>query len=397
MNSKRYSLEKYTGSKSRFDCPKCEHKKEFTKYIDTETNQYINDLVGKCNRLKCDYHFSPKQYFDKNNITNEYTKNTNFRHVETIKKEISYIDKDLFKSSLKQYENNNFILSLNNLFGIEKTTKAIENYFIGTSKRWDGACIFWQIDLKANVRTGKIMLYDTGTCKRVKTDNLNKIDWVHTELKKKNNVDFNLEQCFFGEHLLNDLLKDVCIVESEKTAIICSIVYPDKIWIATGGAYNFTFDKCKVLKGRNVLVFPDLDNFDKWSLKVNTKEFKELANFSISNYLKTVENITDKDDLADHLLKCFKEQKSTKGVEKTESTLLEQIEKLESDLIGIGKSKQPLSFKYGIITDIDLYINTNLSIIKHNIDNRNRNLFNLSFQRLLDLKDLLSSSTNSII
>lgn len=397
MNNKRYSLEKYTGSKSRFDCPKCEHKKEFTKYIDTETGQYINDLVGKCNRLKCGEHFTPKQYFDKNNITTEYIKKPYLKPLEPIKKEISYIDKDLLKGTLKQYENNNLISALFGIFGKEPTVKAIENYYIGTSKRWDGACIFWQIDIKANVRTGKIMLYDSDTCKRVKTDNFNKIDWIHTELKKKNNVDFNLEQCFFGEHLLNDLSKDVCIVESEKTAIICSIVYPDKIWIATGGAYNFTFDKCKVLKGRNVLLFPDLDSFDKWSLKVNTKEFKELANFSISNYLKTIENITDKDDLADHLLNDFKEKRFTKVVEKTETTLLEQIEKLESDLIGIGKSKQPLSFKNGIITDIDLYINTNLSIVKHNINNRNRNLFNLSFQRLLDLKDLLSSSTNGII
>lgn len=30
----RYILEKYNGSKSRFDCPRCAGKKTFTKYID---------------------------------------------------------------------------------------------------------------------------------------------------------------------------------------------------------------------------------------------------------------------------------------------------------------------------------------------------------------------------
>ena len=40
----------------------------FTRYIDTENNnQYINDNVGKCNRLdKCGYHYTPKQYFADN-------------------------------------------------------------------------------------------------------------------------------------------------------------------------------------------------------------------------------------------------------------------------------------------------------------------------------------------
>ncbi|MBR2428767.1 MAG: hypothetical protein IKB15_02155, partial [Alistipes sp.] len=38
----------------------------FTRYIDTYNNNiYINDNVGKCNRLdKCGYHYTPKQYFE---------------------------------------------------------------------------------------------------------------------------------------------------------------------------------------------------------------------------------------------------------------------------------------------------------------------------------------------
>ena len=66
MNQYRYQLEKYRGRGSRYVCPKCRHKHSFTRYIDTYNNNiYINDDVGKCNRLdKCGYHYTPKQYYE---------------------------------------------------------------------------------------------------------------------------------------------------------------------------------------------------------------------------------------------------------------------------------------------------------------------------------------------
>ena len=42
-------------------------KNVFTRYIDTYNNIYINDIVGKCNRIdKCGYHYTPHQYFTDN-------------------------------------------------------------------------------------------------------------------------------------------------------------------------------------------------------------------------------------------------------------------------------------------------------------------------------------------
>ena len=68
----RYTLEKYRGIRSRYTCPQCGRKYVFTRYIDTETNQYISDDVGKCSRLdKCGYHYTPKQYFSDNAWKNE--------------------------------------------------------------------------------------------------------------------------------------------------------------------------------------------------------------------------------------------------------------------------------------------------------------------------------------
>lgn len=42
-------------------------------------------------------------------------------------------------------------------------------YHIGTSKHWDQATIFWQIDTHNQIRTGKVILYNSKTNKRVKT------------------------------------------------------------------------------------------------------------------------------------------------------------------------------------------------------------------------------------
>lgn len=68
------------------------------------------------------------------------------------------------------------------------------------------------------------MLYDATTGKRVKHPQPH-VCWVHTEMKLK---DYNLRQCFFGEHLL-PLYPDrkVFVVESEKTAVIASHFIPD--------------------------------------------------------------------------------------------------------------------------------------------------------------------------
>lgn len=74
----------------------------------------------------------------------------------------------------------------------------MKRYKVGTSKYWDGATVFWQTDNQNKVRTGKIMLYNPETGKRIK-EPYNHVTWVHSVLHKG---DYNLKQCFFGEHLL---------------------------------------------------------------------------------------------------------------------------------------------------------------------------------------------------
>jgi hypothetical protein len=52
------------------------------------------------------------------------------------------------------------------------------------------------------------------------------------------------------------------IVNSETTAIIYSIYYLNYVWIATGGINGCKWterDVCKILEGRKVVLFPDLN------------------------------------------------------------------------------------------------------------------------------------------
>ena len=80
---------------------------------------------------------------------------------------------------------------------------------------------------------------------------------------------YKYEPCFFGEHLLTEQPdSSVAIVESQKSAVICSIVFPPMVWLATCGCGNFKIDKCNVLRDRRVFVYPDKGSEDKWGVIV---------------------------------------------------------------------------------------------------------------------------------
>ncbi|NVN96884.1 hypothetical protein HXX01_01415 [Candidatus Nomurabacteria bacterium] len=153
------------------------------------------------------------------------------------------------------------------------------------------------------------MLYDPITGHRVK-DPYSKITWVHSILKKEN---YNLCQCFFGEHLLAQYPdQPVSIVESEKTALIASIYFPHFVWIATGGKNGCkwtTWDVCKVLKGRKVILWPDISAYEDWLKKASI--LKQLGlSVMISDLLERKATEVERAsglDLADFLIRFPKE------------------------------------------------------------------------------------------
>ena len=303
MKNHRYILEPYKGMKSRYRCPSCNKTKVFTKYIDTTTNEHLSDTVGYCSRLiKCGYHYKPKQYFQDNNISLDKTKISNYIKPKAQQKpKTSFIDAEVMKKSKTSKKENYFIDFLASLWDYEIAYYLAEKYNIGTSKYWNGATVFWQVDKSNNIRTGKIMLYNASNGKRIK-EPYNHINWVHKALKIK---DFNLEQCYFGEHLLNeDINIPVAICESEKTAIISSILLPEFVWLACGGLNNLNDKNTRILKGRYVVLFPDTKCFDLWNDKI--PKLTKLATFKTSTLLKdkATENEKIKGfDIADYLIR----------------------------------------------------------------------------------------------
>lgn len=402
MNSHKYILEPYKGMNSRYRCPKClKSDKTFTLYLDTETGKHIHSTVGRCSReSNCAYHYTPKQFFIDNDISTERNLSNlvNSPSIKSKKISTSFIPTEIFKASLNAYEKNNFIKYLVELFGEEITSQLISKYFVGTSKHWKGSTVFWQIDLNGKVRTGKIMLYNAFTGKRVKKP-FNHFHWAHKLIKQ---ADFEIQQCFFGQHLLNDSTKPIAIVESEKTAIIASVYLPQFNWLATGGLTNLNEEKCKILKDKTVFLFPDLNGFDKWKKKAN--EISHIANFVVSDFLEIKASEEEKEnglDLADYLVRFHFSNAQPKTdndcnadveqVQKNETVTnwINEINVLEEFFLNQTFDNRNLKFNScTLINDVQSFVRSHLSYIK---ENSGKKIYLPYLVRLQELQQLLTN------
>ncbi|SFO58423.1 DUF6371 domain-containing protein [Prevotella sp. tf2-5] len=199
-----------------------------------------------------------------------------------------------------------FVEFLCGLFDIKTIERVAADYYLGATKSRD--VIFWQVDVEKRIRTGKIMSYDSETGHR--THNSGATNWIHSLLKKQGLIDgeFNLQQCLFGEHLLKKYPgKVVAMVESEKTAVIASAVFPKYVWLATGGKYGINADKMNVLAGRKVILFPDTDTtgetYNYWKEKATELTYCRCVVSDILELNATNAERIKKIDIADWLCK----------------------------------------------------------------------------------------------
>lgn len=125
--------------------------------------------------------------------------------------------------------------------------------------------VFWQIAKDGSVRAGKSIPYMTDG-HRDKSDAF-PANWLHKANAWRDMYGGEeLQQCYFGEHLLNGNDKPVVIVESEKTAAIMSEYSKGWIWLASGGAQGLkNEDKNKALAGREVWLMPDNGMYWNWA------------------------------------------------------------------------------------------------------------------------------------
>ncbi|GAA4824760.1 hypothetical protein GCM10023331_06580 [Algivirga pacifica] len=197
-----------------------------------------------------------------------------------------------------QEPKNNFLDCIEEVFGSNSRQATQKQFMIGRSDHWNGANVFWQVDINQQVRSGKIMLYGPNF-RRIK-EPFNHVHWVHSLLQKKGLLPqyFQLQQCFFGEHQLMDDTKVVAIVESAKTAVLGWLWKPNYIWLSAEGSNGLTLEKCKVLKGRKVILFPDFDDQcrEKWTNIAYEMLFELGIEVSVSDYQKERNDGTDLGD-----------------------------------------------------------------------------------------------------
>jgi hypothetical protein len=276
-------------------------KKKFQK-----GKRYFMTELCPCGRSNKDGKFAPYEGQTKFGYChsccksfNEYNSDqpiTQIKSVPSKPRLIKYLDASLVEKSMDNH--NIFVDGLFSRFEDEKVNRVLGLYKIGTSTYWNGATVFWQIDEYDNVRTGKIILYDATNLKRL----IHRITWEHFLQKIPNE---NTEKCLFGLHLLRKFPgKTIYLVESEKTAIIASIFFPEYIWMATACKGNLKYELLKPLKGRKIVLIPDLDAYEDWCK--GAESLKRHFDLSVSNYLQkkaSIDDIKAKFDLADFLLK----------------------------------------------------------------------------------------------
>ena len=215
-------------------------------------------------------------------------------------KEPSFHGSDLQDEIIRTYNtqshNCNLTSFLLKCFLKDEVENAANDYCLtGTNHFWPNSTIFWQMDDADRIHAGKIMLYSPDTGKRVK-EPYNHVNWLHNALKIP---DFILEQCLFGLHLVKHRPQDrIGIVESEKTAILMSVIVPDMVWLATGSKQNLKPQLLSPLRGRELILYPDRGEYLDW--KAKSEELREkVGKIMVSRLLEEPQGYPKGYDLAD--------------------------------------------------------------------------------------------------
>lgn len=333
MAQYRYSLER--GSK-KYYCPLC-NKKSLVRYQDFNTGEYLPEQYGRCDReVSCGYHLNPyhdgysqmvwegeKGEADSYSFRKQIKQPQQFSHAS---RPASYIPYEILKSTRTGYENNKFIQNLlrglPHPFDAMDVQKVISLYHLGTNSDYrPGMVTFPFIDINCNVRAIQVKQFDEAN-HTVRTSFLHSIlkcqhekrdeplpEWLQAYLQNEKKV-----TCLFGEHLLKDCpYNPIALVEAPKTAIIgtLSCGFPDErpdnyIWLGVYNLSSLTVEKCRVLKGRKVYLFPDLKALSEWSRRAKILSDSIEADFKVSDWLEKVASTEEKEkglDLADYLVR----------------------------------------------------------------------------------------------
>lgn len=173
----------------------------------------------------------------------------------------------------------------------ERAKKALHKYAVGGYVDRHQQCFtcFWYVDNQGAIQAKKQVIYNLNG----KRDRDNPYSIVMRDRPS----------CFFGEHLTRDNNTPVVIVESEKTAVLCSFLIDSVIWLASGGSSNLAkLLPRDCLNGRTVYVCADSDKVTEWREITNKHQQQTKGSIFLLNDMRLnnpLLNLNGKEDIAD--------------------------------------------------------------------------------------------------
>ncbi len=393
--------------KKKFNCPYCESKNTWRKYINVDTGEYCPEEYGICDHGKsCGAHYKPP--YNKN--TNQNTKEN--KSVSNTQKIKTYIPHEVCKSTISNFMNSCFAKSLinTNFFSSGIIEKTLTAYAIGNFKgsgQYQNATTIPYVDERGNIHAIQCKTFDGDL-------HTKKSSWVHSLFAYNKEIGFKKyswlkaylenetkQSCLFGAHLLKKYPNNpISLVESPKTAIICTLIYGlpkgendhnTSIWLATGSKGNLTLNRSKCLENKRVRVFPDLaennQTYRDWKKRISNISNKLNIEYEFDQSIYEISTLEEQKkglDIADFLLRDLKEKHENNDIQfqekKDNHIQLEEIEKIYSKQYEtvnrlesyFNQCNLPNSLKLdkGIfISDLKNMIKSHISYIKNNIEN----------------------------
>ena len=233
--------------------------------------------------------------------------------------------------------------------------------------------VFWEIDDRQQVRTAKMMKYKPDGHRD--RDSYANFTWFHALLRKprikrdqcgnaiteRKTADDGtasevpvmvqpfrhifdeerqtVEHCLFGLHLIDTYGRQatVCIVESEKTALLMAIAYGNhalNVWMACGGEGNLTRERLAPIinRRRRIILYPDRDGIEKWQQKAREIGYDLLTVDTTPVTKWWQESDGPKADIADVVIRHINTHSHIRSIEE-EPAVRELIEKLDLERV----------------------------------------------------------------
>lgn len=143
------------------------------------------------------------------------------------------------------------------IFGVDVVSGVWNRYCVTTDEY--GNAVYWYQDSNGRICHDKVMRY-------LVDGHRDKTRGAWRRFRSKAGY---TARCLFGSHLLGGYSGNVFVVESEKTALLCSCLWSDCLFLASGGKNTLG-----LLRDGWVLL-PDVDGYDEWTGRGNVSEWFE--------------------------------------------------------------------------------------------------------------------------